>query len=69
MSICNLCSTSFDPREDGCYIDEDHILCSDCSESESEMRCGRCMDIDVPSVNADGMCDGCVEETNSQEEE
>ena len=33
------------------------------------MRCGRCMDIDVPSVNADGMCDGCVEETNSQEEE
>jgi len=32
---CKICSTSFDPREDGCYIDEDHILCSDCSESES----------------------------------
>jgi hypothetical protein len=31
------------------------------------IQCGRCMDI-VPSLNADGMCDGCVEETNSQEE-
>ena len=29
-------------------------------------ECGRCMDI-VPSINADGMCDGCVEETNDAE--
>ena len=38
MSICNLCSTSFDPREDWCQYwkeDEVHILCSDCCESES----------------------------------
>ena len=30
------------------------------------VECGRCMD-KVPSINADGMCDGCVEETNDEE--
>ena len=38
--------------------------CRDCYESfYDKVECGRCMDI-VPSLNADGMCDGCVEETN-----
>ena len=35
-------------------------------EDESKVECGRCMDI-VPSINADGMCDGFVEETNDAE--